>query len=100
MQHIKQWKEEKRVEFLKLCLIDIKNGGLLEPYEGVYEEKCFDWFLSQLPSLLTLVEEGVEPNVDVSEAVPHSQHKFAIIGENNAKNKFRTLLAEAKQHLT
>lgn len=58
MQHIiEQWKGKKRTEFKKWFSVECKRTHYI-PNDNEIE----DWWLSQLPSLLTLLEEGVGLN--------------------------------------
>jgi len=44
-------KEKLKEEWDRLCLLDIEQGGWNVPYEGIIEDKAFDWFYSKLQEI-------------------------------------------------
>lgn len=97
MQHIIQdWKEKKREEFFK-WLVTSDRG------ETTSSKTISDWWLSQLPSLLTLLEEqvGEDEKGTNNHPVESSRQAEKVINftVNRERQRIRTLLAEAKQQL-
>lgn len=93
-QTITKWKEEKRTEVINWFMSKGKKPMI---------EECADYFLSQLPSLITLLEEQIGPAVQKGfdlNAMSRGGSPHTIETVNKECQRIRTLLSEAKQSLT
>lgn len=94
MQHIiQEWKEKKRGEFLK----KVEKSDF--SYDD-WNKEISDWWLSQLPSLITLLEEQMPKEKDITLNEIGTCGDYHTHGYNEYHDAVRTLLAEAKKQLT
>lgn len=98
-QTIHQWKEQKRAEFRKFSLF---MAEAVEAGDASYkdiEKSIADFWLSQLPSLLTLLEEQI-PEKKRGNDTKTPYDEGLLNGVNTQRDCFRELLSEAKQSFT
>lgn len=70
-------------------------------YKNDTSQMVKEFISARMLSLLTLLEEGIEPNIKLlKEDIGNLAVEGLVLGANTERDKFRTLLAEAKSPLT